>query len=350
VRYSNGMRIGVIDVGSNNAQLQVVNAFAGSPPLPFSAYKRPTVLGDEFTDDGGITKIGTKRVVSAVAAALTKARGLELDQLFLFATSAVRDATNRDEIVEAIVDRTGHRVQFLSGEEEARLTYYAAHRWYGWSAGRLLLLDIGGGSMEVALGCDAEAELAVSLPLGAGRLTRRFFSADPPGADEIEELASHVRDSVRAVADRLRWEGEHRRAVATSKTFKQLARLAGAPPQRDGPLVKRSLSLAQLDEWIPRLAGMPAIARAKLRGVSASRSKQVLAGALIARNTMAALGIDTVDLCPWALREGILLRYLQGLDKPRHLPLFSVTTGKAALPEVPRQGHGTQKVSFHASM
>ncbi|MBC6448721.1 Ppx/GppA phosphatase family protein [Actinokineospora xionganensis] len=318
------MRIGVIDIGSNSAQLQVVDAFTGSPPLPSYAFKRPTLLGEEFGPDGGITDVGVRRVVGAVAAALAKAQKLEIEELYVFATSAVRDAENRDQVVDAIERRTGLRVQFLSGEDEARLTYHAAHRWYGWSAGRLLLLDIGGGSMEIVLGRDAEPELAVSLPLGAGRLTRRFFTADPPPACEIKDLTRHVQDSVREVADRLRWEGSFRRAIATSKTFKQLARMAGAPPQRAGPFARRLLTVEDLEQWIPRLAELPAAQRAKLRGVSGSRAHQILAGALTAKITMVALGVSTVDLCPWALREGIMLRHLQCVDQAEPLPLQSV--------------------------
>lgn len=322
----------MIDIGSNSAQLQVVDAFTGSPPLPSYAFKRPTLLGEEFGTDGSITDVGVRRVVNAVEAAVAKARRLEIEELYVFATSAVRDAENRDQVVDAIERRTGLRVQFLSGEDEARLTYHAAHRWYGWSAGRLLLLDIGGGSMEIVLGRDTEPELAMSLPLGAGRLTRRFLTTDPPSPGEIKDLTRYVQDSVREVADRLRWEGPHRRAIATSKTFKQLARMAGAAPQRAGPFVRRVLTVEDLERWIPRLAALPAAQRAKLRGVSASRAKQILAGALIAKITMTALGVSSVDLCPWALREGIMLRHLQCAGEAQPLPLQSVQSLPVATP------------------
>jgi exopolyphosphatase/guanosine-5'-triphosphate,3'-diphosphate pyrophosphatase len=236
-----------------------------------------------------------------------------VDQLYPFVTSAIRDATNRAEVLERIQQKAAITPQYLSGEQEARLTYVAAHRWYGWSAGRLLVLDIGGGSMEIVLGRDAEPDLAVSLPLGAGRVTRRFLPDDPPTAKQLKAARRHIRDTLSEVVDRLRWEGDPRRVVATSKTFKQLARLTGAAPQRKGPFVRRTLCVADLERWLPRLARRTAAERARLRGVSAPRARQILAGAMVAHDTMVALDIDSVEICPWALREGIMLQHLAGM-------------------------------------
>jgi exopolyphosphatase/guanosine-5'-triphosphate,3'-diphosphate pyrophosphatase len=316
------MRLGVLDIGSNSAQLQVVDVRPGAPPLPAHCLKEPTLLGEEIEPDGSVSQAGIDRVVKAVASAVSAASRHGVDQLYPFATSAVRDATNREEIVGRIQAEVGLRPQFLSGEHEARLTYLAAHRWYGWSVGRLLLFDIGGGSMEIALGRDADPELALSLPLGAGRLTRAFLEHDPPRRAEIKALRDHVRDTLGEVVNRLRWESVPRKVVATSKTFKQLARLAGAPPQREGPFVPRSLTIEDVRRWIPRLAKMSAAQRARLRGVSQPRARQILAGAVVAHAAMSALGVERLQVCPWALREGIMLRHLEAMaDNAVPLPL-----------------------------
>ena len=127
----------------------------------------------------------------------------------------------------------------------------------------------------------------------------------------MKRLRQHIRATVREVTDRVRWEGPPARVVATSKTFKQLARLTGSPPQRKGPFVPRQVRVNDLDVWIPRLQRINADRRAALPGVSDSRAKQILAGALVAKLTMDALDIRSVDVCPWALREGIMLHYLQ---------------------------------------
>ena len=305
------MLLGVLDIGSNSAQLQVVEVHAGGPPLPIHAVKEPTLLGEAFEVDGSIEIAGVERVVTAVQGALAAARRLGVEQLYVFTTSAVRDATNRELILAQLERETGVRPQTLSGADEARLTYLAVRQWYGWSAGRLLVLDIGGGSMEIALGRDAQPELAISLPLGAGRLTRTFLPADPPTAKQLTELRRHVNGTLREVADRLRWEGTPDRVIATSKTFKQLARLTGAPPQRKGPFARRSIAAKDLDHWIPRLARAQAKQRAKLRGISQPRARQIIAGAVVARAAMKALNVTEADVCPWALREGIILHYLQ---------------------------------------
>jgi len=182
------MLLGVLDIGSNSAQLQVFEARPGAPPLPTHAVKEPTLLGESFDPDGAIEPAGVDRVVEAVNRAMGAARRLGVQQLYVFTTSAVRDAANRDLILDRVEAEAGVRPQYLSGEDEARLIYLAVHQWYGWSAGRLLILDIGGGSMEIVLGRDAEPELAMSLPLGAGRLTRQFLPDDPPSRDQLAAL------------------------------------------------------------------------------------------------------------------------------------------------------------------
>ena len=330
------MRIGVLDIGSTAAQLQVVEAYPGAPPLATHAVKRPTRLGEAITPDGAIDAAGADRVVAAVREVMDAARGLAIDRLYAFATSVVRDATNRDEVVACLEQEAGLRPQFLSGEHEAELVYHAAHRWYGWSAGRLLVLDIGGGSMEIVFGRDATPEVAVSLPLGAGRLTRAFLADDPPTQKQIKALRRHVRGALREVADRLAWEGGPVRAAATSKTFLQLARLAGAPALRKGPFVRRCVTAEALAAWIPRLAALPAAERAKLPGISRPRARQILAGAIVARAAMSALNVGVLDVCPWALREGVLLRHIEVDHPPADLPLRPVGKSLASVRPLPR--------------
>jgi exopolyphosphatase/guanosine-5'-triphosphate,3'-diphosphate pyrophosphatase len=310
------MRLGVIDVGSNAAQLQVVEARAGGPPLPMHAVKVPTRLGEEVGLTGSISREGIDRVVGAVQRALVAARELRVDQLCPFVTAAIRDATNRDVILQQIHDRTGVRPQYLTGEQEAGLTYFAVRSWYGWQAGSLLNIDIGGASLEVAFGRDAVPEFAMSLPLGSARVTAMFLKPDPPSKAQIKELRSHVRRQIREVAIRVQWEGIPRRAVVTSKTFKQLARLAGAPRGREGPFVRRTISKKQIQQGIRQLRAVSAKDRAKLRGVTPGRAWQILGGAVVAYETMRCLDIEEAEVSPWALREGIILEHLSSLLKP----------------------------------
>src|SRR3954447_8188169 len=174
------MRVGVLEIGSNKVGLQVVDAQGGSAPLPAYALKTVTGLAQEVGPDGSIDAAGATRLYEAVTEASAAASEQGVDDLLVFATSALRDAPNVAAIRSQLADQTGVVMRVLSGEDEARLTFLAARRWFGWRAGRLLLLDIGGGSFEIAAGRDEAPDFAISLPLGAGRLTREFFSDDPP--------------------------------------------------------------------------------------------------------------------------------------------------------------------------
>ncbi|MBA9006353.1 Ppx/GppA phosphatase family protein [Thermomonospora cellulosilytica] len=321
------MRTGVLDIGSNSAHLLVVDLMAGLPPLPVGAVKCPTRLAEAIGPDGTIEEPAVGRLVAAVRQAVEEARELEVDELVVFATSAVRDAANATEILGRIERACGVRPGFLSGEAEARLTFHAVRAWYGWSAGGILLADIGGGSLELAYGRaalgGAEPQVAMSLPLGAGRLTRRFLPDDPPRRKDLRRLRRRVeaklerrlpvlREAVAEVPDRPLL------AVATSRTFTQLAVLAGAPRASAGPYARRTLDRADLRAQIPRLARRPAERRARMRGVSRPRARQIVAGAIVAERVMAALDLTRVEICPWALREGVALHRLLALTDPEH--------------------------------
>lgn len=324
------MRLGVLDVGSNAAQLQVVDAFAGGPPLPIHAVKVPTRLSDEVGFEGSISAQGVDRVVDAVRVVIQAAHELHVDQLYPFVTAAIRDAGNQPAILDRIRAETGVGMQYLTGEEEARLTYLAVRNWYGWQAGRLLNVDIGGGSMELAFGRDAVPELAVSLPLGAARVSAAFLRPDPPSRAQIKSLRRFVRAQVRDVVNRVQWEGTPRRVVATSKTFKQLARLSGAASGREGPFVRRTVTRSQVAEAIRRLTKVGARDRGKLRGVKPARAWQILGGAVVAHETMRCLRIHEAEISPWALREGIVLEHLSTLaGTGEHLTLQPLTLDDA---------------------
>ena len=228
-----------------------------------------------------------------------------------FATSAVREATNSDEVLEHVRKQTGVDIEVLAGEDEARLTFLAVRRWFGWSSGRLAVFDIGGGSLEIAVGSDEAPDVAQSLPLGAGRLTRDHLSdgRDVASAQVVRELRKRIRTEIaRDAGSLLRSTPDH--SVATSKTFRSLARICGAAPSGDGLLVRRVLDGDRLRELVPRLLEMSPDQVADLPGVSSSRAHQIVAGALVAEAVFDLFGLDGLEICPWALREGIILERL----------------------------------------
>ncbi|HKB32059.1 MAG TPA: Ppx/GppA phosphatase family protein [Streptosporangiaceae bacterium] len=302
------MRLGVLDVGSNTVHLLVVDAHEGARPLPAYSHKSELRLADHIEDGNQLSRDGAEQLRAFVGDALQVAEDKGVEELLSFATSAIRDAVNGEEVLAKIRAQTDVNIRVLTGEEESRLTFLAGRRWFGWSSGRLLVMDIGGGSLEIAAGPDEEPDVAISLPLGASRLTREWFTSDPPDATDVRRLRRHVRTEIaRTVGDLVR-HGPADRAVATSKTFRQLARITGAAPSSEGPYLRRVLSHAKLTPWVDRLANMTVAERSELPGVSGGRAAQLPAGAIVADAAMDLFGVSELEVCPWALREGIILR------------------------------------------
>ncbi|MFG2937861.1 Ppx/GppA family phosphatase [Streptomyces sp. NPDC048282] len=304
------MRLGVLDVGSNTVHLLVVDAHPGARPLPAHSHKAELRLAQLLDGNGAIGPDGVEKLVGVVHEALQAAEDKGVEELLPFATSAVREATNADDVLARVKAETGVELQVLTGAEEARLTFLAVRRWFGWSAGKLLVLDIGGGSLEVAYGIDEKPDAAVSLPLGAGRLTAGWLPGDPPTSDDIRALRRHVRAEIARTVGEFSRFGAPDHVVATSKTFKQLARIAGAARSADGLYVQRELKRGSLATWVPRLAAMSTAQRSALPGVSEGRSGQLVAGALVAEAAMDLFEVENLEVCPWALREGVILRRL----------------------------------------
>jgi exopolyphosphatase/guanosine-5'-triphosphate,3'-diphosphate pyrophosphatase len=222
-------------------------------------------------------------------------------------------APNADDVVALVHSRTDVALEILSGEDEARLTFLAVRRWFGWSSGRLVVFDIGGGSLEIAAGSDERPDVAVSYELGAGRLTRSWLPDDIPSDEQYRALRRHVRAEIAREVGSLLRLGTGDNAVATSKTLRSLARLCGAAPSADGVFVRRQLRLADLKHWLPKIASMSSVERSALPGVSAGRAHQLVAGGIVAEAAMELLGIASLEICPWALREGIILQRLDSL-------------------------------------
>jgi exopolyphosphatase/guanosine-5'-triphosphate,3'-diphosphate pyrophosphatase len=310
------MRLGVLDVGSNTVHMLVVDAYPGARPLPAFSHKVDLSLAAHLKPDNTLSADGESRLAEMVEESLRIAEDKGVEDFLAFATSAVRDADNGDDVLSRIEERTGARIRVLSGENEARLTFLAARRWFGWSSGRLLMIDIGGGSLEAATGLDEEPEAVMSLPLGAQRLTRDWFSADPPPPDEVRALRKHVRAEIARMMGSLRRSGSADHVVGTSKTFRQLARITGAAPSSEGFYVRRAIKHTEVSMWAERLSAMSRAERTRLPGVSEGRAAQMPAGAIVADAAMDLLGANQLEICPWALREGVILKRLDILADP----------------------------------
>ena len=270
-------------------------------------------MAEHITPGGALSEEGVEALVRFIDAAVAEAEDQGCESVTAFATSAIREATNTDKVLSVVRKKTGVRLAVLSGEDEARLTFLAIRRWFGWSSGRLAVFDIGGGSLEIAVGPDEVPDVVQSLALGAGRLTRDWLPDDVPNSADVRALRKYIRTTIAREAGAVLRAGVGDHTVATSKTFRSLARICGAAPSLDGPFVRRVLPRAGLQGWLPKIAAMSTHQRAGLPGVSATRAHQLLAGGLVAEAVMDLFAIDALQMCPWALREGVILEKLDSL-------------------------------------
>ena len=305
------MRLGVLDVGSNTVHLQVVDTSPGARPNPTFNYKEELKLTQYITEENLISDEGIEKLRSSIKRAIEQSASVQTQELLPFATSALREASNGEKIISSINKDFHIDLQVLTGEEEAKLTFLAARRWFGWSSGRLLVIDIGGGSLEMAAGVDESPEIATSLPLGAARLTKDFLKGDPYTDKSLRTLRDHIENKLEQILPSLVKHQETDRAIATSKTLRTLARLSGDWFDGSG----KNITVEAIRKISAKLSEMDENTRAKLPGVSENRASQIVAGSLVAESVMRNLDIKELEICPWALREGIVLHRLDWIER-----------------------------------
>jgi exopolyphosphatase/guanosine-5'-triphosphate,3'-diphosphate pyrophosphatase len=330
------VRLAVLDVGSNTVHLVVVDGQADGTFVPVARERETLRLAEAAFPAMLLPEEAIRRLTATVERMRDRSDELGADVLVGFATSAIREARNGVDALGRVREATGVAVAVLPGAQEARLTYLAARRWTAFSARRLLVIDIGGGSLEVAAGEPDRPEIAESLPLGATRLSRRFVHTDPADPDELVALRVHALALLGPLARRIRAQ-RHEVVCATSKTFRNLGELARALPEAPTPphafgfagidgQTAPVLTREALDVVAGYLATTTARQRSRLAGLDALRAGNVVAGSQVAALVMQAFGLGQLVLAPWALREGVILTELarrnhgppEPPDGPRH--------------------------------
>jgi exopolyphosphatase/guanosine-5'-triphosphate,3'-diphosphate pyrophosphatase len=305
------VRLGVLDVGSNTVHLQVVDTHLGARPVPTFNYKEELRLTEYLQGDNTISREGISALEGTLRRAIKEASDVHVDELLPFATSALRESANGEEIIATLNNDLDIDLQVLSGEDEAKLTFLAARRWFGWSSGRLLVVDIGGGSLEIAVGVDEAPEVAVSLPLGAGRLTKNHLVGDPHTEKSVRALRDYIEGQLESILPSLVHHQDTDRAIATSKTLRTLARLGGDWFDGNG----KTIRIEHIRKICSRLSEMTLAERTRLPGVSANRARQIVAGAFVTESVMRNLDLRELEICPWALREGVVLKWMDWTEK-----------------------------------
>jgi exopolyphosphatase/guanosine-5'-triphosphate,3'-diphosphate pyrophosphatase len=317
------VRLAVLDVGSNTVHLVVVDGQADGTFTVVARERETLRLAEAAFPSMSLPAEAVGRLVATVGRMRAVADDLRAGAMSGFATSAIREARNGLDVLDRVRESTGVTITVLPGVEEARLTYLAARRWTAFSARRLLVVDIGGGSLEVAGGEGERPELAESLPLGATRLTRRFVRSDPVRPEELVDLRVHALALLGPLADRIR-EGPWEVTCATSKTFRNLGAVARALPGAPTPAHEFGfagidgqtapiLTREALNVVAGYLAGTTTRDRRSLAGLDGLRAGNVVAGSQVAALLMQAFGLRELVLAPWALREGVILDRLSEL-------------------------------------
>lgn len=296
------MNLAAIDIGSNSIKLVVVEAQTSDSFTVLASDRQVIRLGHETLVSGQITDAAMLRAITWLKRFRSIAETHGAEKIVTIATASVREAKNSLEFIRTVEQQTGLRVEVLSGLEEARLIGLAASQGCSTAKGVATLnIDIGGGSTEVSIFRDGEPLKLLSVNLGAVGLTDRFIRSDPPGPQELADLRSEIRVSLERLTSEFR-EQNWDYTTATSGTALAI-----------GAALKRTavVTLSELKHLNATLAALSIAERRTVIGLSAQRADIIVAGGLILQEVMTALGIESLCVCDWSLREGVIIDRLR---------------------------------------
>jgi exopolyphosphatase/guanosine-5'-triphosphate,3'-diphosphate pyrophosphatase len=309
------VRLAAIDVGSNSVHMVVADVTSDGRIEVVDRVKEMVRLGRQTFTTGRLPAAAMDLAVRAVKTFSRLARARRVERMRAVATSAVREARNGGAFVRRLRHETGLPVKVISGAEEARLIFRAARHALGLEGGPHLLVDVGGGSVELVLAYDGRPLWLRSLPLGTARITERFLINDPPTLRQVHRLEHHLEREIGGLLAAARHRGVLQ-AIGTSGTINTLVAMARAARGEDlGRLHGATASRAEIARLRRRLLATPAGKRADLPGMDAKRADLIPAAAVLADFVLSHAGAPALMACGWALREGVLLD-LAGIGAP----------------------------------
>jgi exopolyphosphatase / guanosine-5'-triphosphate,3'-diphosphate pyrophosphatase len=305
------MRIAAIDIGTNSIHMIVVQI---RPDLSFEVIDREKEmirLGAGGLDGRALTPEAMHAALQVLSKFGRLAESHRVDEVIAVATSATREAENGGEFLQAVTEQTGIRPRVISGTEEARLIHIAAV--YGVSVPRdaAVVIDIGGGSVEVTRGTGPAVEAGRSFKLGVIRLTERFVKTDPLEPRDERRLVRHVVAEIGAYLDEIASPGFDR-VIGTSGTIMSLGAVASAADGRppSAALRNRRFSAKQIHRVRKELIALDIERRMRVPGLEPRRVDLAVAGAILLDEILRRLGADEITLCDLSLREGLILDYI----------------------------------------
>ncbi len=305
------MRLAAIDIGTNSVHMIVVRV---RPDFSFEVVDREKEmvrLGAGGLDGKKLTPEAMTAALQALSKFARLAESHQVDEVLAVATSATREAENGGAFLKAIERKTGIRARIITGTEEARLIHLAAV--YGVDTPKpAVVIDIGGGSVEITRGSEREVEFARSFKIGVIRLTERFVDSDPISNRDERKMVKFIREQVDRYADHIVETGFDR-VIGTSGTILSLGIVAAAMERGSVPQEVRNLrvSAKSLRRLRKTAVEMELEERLRLPGLDPRRADIMVSGAILLDTLLRKLGADEITLCDLALREGVLLDYIQ---------------------------------------
>jgi exopolyphosphatase/guanosine-5'-triphosphate,3'-diphosphate pyrophosphatase len=302
------MRAAVLDLGSNSFRLLIAEVSEDGALSTVARDREELGLGAVVARHGAIPDDVLDVARATVQRFTAAAVRVGADVVLPIATSAVRDAENRPAVLQALSESIGHPVRLLSGHEEARLSFIGMRAGAGLEAGSSLTLDLGGGSLECALGDDHHVAWTESLPLGGARLTAEHLEHDPPTRAELDRLHRHIADALELVEKRLRHE-QPAQVVAAGGSVRALARLIGARRWEHPPMTVHLMSVGrrELLALHRELAGMTQAERLRLAPLKTRKQDVLPAASAVLAIVTEQLDLRELLVSAWGLREGVII-------------------------------------------
>lgn len=301
-----------VDIGSNSVRLKIARLQAGRL-RPLHEDREVTRLGEGVFSSGFLTPESMAETVKVLRRFHRATQQIVTDSVRVVATSALRDARNSQAFLEWVGSATGWRVEIISGVEEARLIHLGLVSGSRVDSYPTLMMDLGGGSCELTVTQGGHIRDAVSLPLGAVRLSNEFLRHDPVRKGELKRLRGFVTREVNRVVDRIT-TAKIKNVIATSGTAAALA--AVASHLRKGVNRQRLMvSRAEMSRIAKRLARLPVAERRKIEGIGPRRAEIIVAGATVYHELLERFHLKGFRYSPLGLRDGILAQMAADYDR-----------------------------------
>jgi exopolyphosphatase/guanosine-5'-triphosphate,3'-diphosphate pyrophosphatase len=305
------MRVAAIDIGSNSIHMVIAQVESDGRFRVLDRAKEMVRLGRRTLTKGKLSAQSLRAGIRTLKAFRTLAERHGVTRIRSVATSAVREASNGGEFIRQVQEQVGLRVKVIPGREEARLIHLGVAHSIDLRGEPALLLDAGGGSVEITLTQDGKALELHSLKLGVARLSEIFLASDPPSSKELARLESHLAEQLETILARAARIGV-RRVVGTSGTLLNLIAIAGHlrgdPP--NGHLHNFVVGADEIRKVRRLLAKSTRAERLRIDGLDAKRVDFIVAGACLADHVLSYLAAKELIACTWALREGVLLDFI----------------------------------------